>query len=385
MSILNENILVDVKYINQKLPRKNIMGRRWRMINNLVIGVTDLRARVGEFSTPWMAPTNPLYAMPDFQYCPDSLSDLFDRRALELLEESRRTNKTILVFWSGGIDSTAVLSSFLKNWKPQDLERIAVVMSSNSILENFEFYHKFISGKIRCLHYPLLDMTNELLESNIVVHGDPGDCLFGPSMPAYRALVENGQHLEPYRRHLDRIIDSLQPPESSPHYVEGFGKWIVEKFTDNLEQVAPPGVDTVVGWWWWTYYNFKWQFSCQRPFFFNRSDFKAPISDKNLQDYARNVYFGTDYFQNWSHSNLHRLIGNSTSTHKLDARTYIRELDHNEFYFSKKTKTAGAPANSELRTSAYLPLCYDKNWVGHYYWEDHLDANAHIALETYKG
>lgn len=385
MSVIRNNVMVDARYVNLNNPRKNIMGRRWRLTSNLIIGVTDLRARKGDFSTPWNAPTNELYRMPEFHYTNDRLSDLLDRRASEILKESRDSGKRVMVLWSGGIDSTAVLASLIKNWPMADLGRIQVVMSTLSMMENFEFYKKFISGKLDCLHYSLLDMTDDLLCQNIVLHGDPADCLFGPSMPAYREFVDSRRHHDPYRKHLKRMAEIIQPPEGSAHYVEGFGDWWVEKVTANLEQVAPPGVDTVAAWWWWTYYNFKWQFSCQRPFFFNRSDFKKPLSDHNLESYARNVYFGTDYFQQWSHSNINRLIESDHTSHKIDARKYILELDHNEIYFNKKTKLAGAPANSEARTSVNLPLCYDKNWVGYYYWEDKLDAESYALLETYKG
>jgi hypothetical protein len=386
-NLLKESVMIDARFINGIRARssKNPMGVMWRMSINVLIGVTDLRPRIGNFATPWSAHSNPLYKMPEFRYITDSLKDLLDRRALEIMSTAKKENKRIMILWSGGIDSTTVLSSFIKNCSTQDLELITVVMNTASMIENFEFYRKFISGKISCFHYSKFDVTDELLDSYILLHGDPADCLYGPSIPAYRPLMEEGKHLENYRHHLDRMAEIIQPSPDSYHYVEGMGKWWVDKVTANLEEVSPANIETVADWWWWTYYNFKWEFSCQRPFYFSRRDFKNSISDENLKFFADNVYYGTDQFQNWSYSNLKNLIGRDRSTHKIEAKNYIFELDKNQSYYDNKTKMAGAPGNQDLRLTSYLPLCYDKNWVGYYYWEHDLDNESASLLEDFKG
>ena len=377
--------MVDVRYINLNRRRRNNFGKCWRGTINHIIGAHDLRARLGTFSTPWRAPSNPMYAAPNFQFNSSTLSELLNRRAMQLLEISTSQQKKVMVLWSGGIDSTTVLSSLIKNWTAQDLKNLTVVMSPNSIIENIEFYQKFISNKLDCLHYSKLDITDEILSKNIIIHGDPADCLYGPSTPAYRSLIDSGQHLEPYEKHLDRMAEIIQPASSAPHYVEGFGKWWVNKVTDNLREVNPENVTTVADWWWWTYYNFKWEFSCQRPFTFNRKDFKKGISTENLQSFANTTFYNTPEFQNWSYTNLKNLIGKDLSTHKIEARRYIYDLDKNEMYFKNKTKMAGAPANSVVRGTSDLPLVYDNNWVGYYRWEGSLDEESFYLLETYQG
>ena len=125
---------------------KKPYAKFWMRTQHLLIGILDLRARLGTFTTPWNIPSNPLYKIPEFKIIKDTLKDLLDTRALEIYNEAKNTNKKIAVMWSGGIDSTAVLTAFLKNIPIVDQNIITVVCDTNSILENIEFYKKFISN-----------------------------------------------------------------------------------------------------------------------------------------------------------------------------------------------------------------------------------------------
>ena len=96
--------MVDVRYINLNRRRRNNFGKCWRGTINHIIGAHDLRARLGTFSTPWRAPSNPMYAAPEFRVNSNTLSELLDQRAMQLLEISRSQQKKVMVLWSGGID-----------------------------------------------------------------------------------------------------------------------------------------------------------------------------------------------------------------------------------------------------------------------------------------
>ena len=165
-------------------------AKYWIRTQHLLMGIIDLRARVGTFTTPWNIPSNSLYKIPEFKIINDSLEDLLDERALEIYYSAKKTNKKIAIMWSGGIDSTSVLTAFLKNVPVADKNIITVVCDTNSILENIEFYKKFISNKLTCIHYRTINITEEFLQSYILLHGDPGDCLFGPSISKYQYFVD---------------------------------------------------------------------------------------------------------------------------------------------------------------------------------------------------
>jgi hypothetical protein len=348
---------------------KNKNATYWQSLNRCIIGVADWRSRVGKFENPWNASTSPEFAPPALAYTPDTFEDIANHRALELIDEAKNSNRRLLLLWSGGIDSTFVLTSFIKNIEPADRELIIICCNFTSIFENTQFYVNYISNQFRCMPYQYFDLTPELLDNYIVIHGDPGDCLQGPSIPAYATFIEQGVHKEPWKNYVDQIAESIQPDPSHPYYAEGFGNWFTQRVCENLEEIQPENVTSIADWWWWTYYNFKWEFSCQRAFFFSRRDPTTEFTPAHIADFARNTYFNTADWQHWSYSNLDNLIGLDRSNHKHFARDYILELDGNDVYYSTKIKTAGAPADIITRRDNDIPFYFDKNWKGHYWSE----------------
>jgi hypothetical protein len=191
-------------------------------------------------------------------------------------------------------------------------------------------------------------ITNDFLEQNMLLHGDPADCLLGPSIMMYEKLMVDGRHLLPFKDHVDLIAKSIDSKKISlikQLAIPGFSRWYAEKITNNLLEVAPENVRTVADWWWWHYFNFKWQFSLMRPFVRRKVDGAEhdPIYTANLQGYLDTAFFNTARFQQWSYSNLHTLIGNSIANHKKQAKEYIFELDKNQTYLDYKVKTESMP------------------------------------------
>jgi hypothetical protein len=334
-----------------------------------------------------MAENDSFYPMPELRYTNSRLSDLLDARAHEILRISQTTGKKIAVLWSGGIDSTTVLVSFLKHVSPGDRDSIEVVMSSSSIVENFDFYRDHISGKLRCTQLLDFDICNDTLEKYIVLHGDPGDAVFGPSVSAFRHLIDDDRHLLPWKDHLDLIVDFFDQNQSV-NAVPGFGRWYVDSITENLLAVKPENVNTIADWWWWNYMNFKWTTSILRPFLHMRHDFKKPIQRQHHEDFARYTYFNADQFTQWSYSNLDnhfRDISRDRGAVKLEAKRYIFEFDQNQKYRDRKVKVPSKSYDFEKRISWIPPLYYDQHWVGHYTWEPGVTEAAMELLESFQG
>ena len=82
-----------------------------------------------------------------------SIEEICDEEALRLWE----TGKRIDVFWSGGIDSTAVLVAFLRTMPADGVGRIKVVCDESSYKEYPLFFEKFILNK---LSYYINDMSH---------------------------------------------------------------------------------------------------------------------------------------------------------------------------------------------------------------------------------
>jgi hypothetical protein len=383
---LKNSILVDNDSVSNYRVL-NVHGHSWARITQLVIGSTDLRARIGNFSTPWGATPDALYRAPDLKYVNYDLFDLIDKRALDIFEISKKVNKKIALMWSGGIDSTLVLTSFLKNLSAADLSNVEIILNSDSLVENFDFYQTFISGKFKLHHLLDFEINNDILDRYMVLHGDPGDCIFGPSLPAFWHLAREGKHTLPWREYRHFIADYFDNDESI-HRTPGFGLWYANKISKNLEEVRPDGIDTIADWWWWNYFNFKWTASIVRPFVRMRKDYSQPISRKHQQDFANYTFFNTDEFQLWSYSNLKnhfRDVQKGSSNVKQEAKNYIFKFDHNELYTSKKTKMAGRGIDFERRILRVSPMYYDQEWIGHFGWESGATETAQEMLESFKG
>ena len=343
-----------------------------RRIHQHIIGVTDYRARKGYMYSLTGTKTSRGFELPELSYTDKSINEIADSRALEIFSNAKKLNKRLLILWSGGIDSTFVLTSFLKNLDAADRDIITVCCNMDSIFENTQFYIDNISNKLNCMHYNSeFKIDNNLLSEYIIVHGDPGDCIFGPSLPAYRKFIDDGVHTESYKKHYQDLLTSI-PDDPA---VIGFGSWFVDQITNNLEEVKPDNVESIADWWWWTYINFKWEFSCQRPLFFSRVDYKESFSNDVLDEFAANTYFNTPDWQCWSYSNLRTLIPAGTGSevlqqHKALPKQYINDYSPNLNYVKYKTKVSGAPADVLTRQTAVVPVFFDSNWKGYYLHEN---------------
>lgn len=369
----------------------NINGRYWLAMTNIIFALTDIRARVGTFSDPWNSERSTLFTPPPFTFVNDRLSDLLDQRALELSEIAKSQGRRILIMWSGGIDSTVVVSSFIKNLSPADMENVSILLTLNSIIENPDFYQNHIAGRIHCMPYLDYSVNEENINKYMVLHGDPADCIFGPSTAMFADLVPTGDHLKPFKDNVHLIaktIDYKSLKTIKRLQVEGFGRWYANKVTENLLDVAPPGVETISDWWWWHYYNFKWEFSIWRYVLRRKVNGyeKQALSDESINRIVDHTYFNTDKFQQWSYSNLRNHVGKDLSSHKLQAKQYIYELDHNEMYLAHKTKFESVPSyNQGAALRLYKPFLWAKDWTGYYHDEPQLRVACIDRLESYKG
>jgi hypothetical protein len=370
---------------------RNPKGRFWVAQRYIVMAVTDLRARSGEFETPWNAATDPLFKLPPLIHINDRLSDIVDQRAIELNQTAKDQNKHIMIMWSGGIDSTLVVSSFIKNLSAADLQNVTIVLTLNSIMENYNFYQTQIAGRVNCVSWLTVNFTNEFLEKNIVLHGDPGDCLFGPSISMYKDLMPDCKHLESYKNHLTTIAKTIEERNKEAvlkFNVTGIGKWYADRITRNLEESAPADITNVAEWWWWHYINFKWQYSIMRPIFRRKTDGSelSPTTRENIESYCQNSFFNTDRFQQWSYSNLPYHVGNDQKNHKKQAKDYIYELDNDDVYRTHKIKIESVPVYDD---SAYFitkrPLLWSADWTGYHTEHPGLTDACVLHLEKFRG
>lgn len=360
------NVLKITPMLSAEMQTLSPDAKKYLYLPHILVGVHEVRARIGTFNNPWGATVPSWYQPAPFKFITTSLNDLADQRAIELTNIAKRTNKKIIICWSGGIDSTFILTAFLKNISPADQELITIACTSQTIATNTQYYIKFLSNnkRINVVNITNISATNEFLNKNLIVHGDPGDGIFGPSSGMYRYFVDNNQHLEPWKKHLTKIIEYLEPTIDRDSFTEpGIANWWINIVTRTLEESGQADyISSVSDLWWWHYFNFKWNV-CLYPFF---NTLLSPLDQtgitvENQKDYADTIFFNTADFQNWSYSNLKELVGsNPAVTHKLKPREYIYEFDKNFKFFSHKRKTSAPSPTTKLQKGGIIG--YDKDF-----------------------
>ena len=305
--------------------------------------------------------TTSLFPIPDFHPLSRSFEDICDERALEILGRGELLNKKIYVFWSGGIDSTLVLVSFLKNASVVQKRNVVVLMSEESITENPNFYNDHIRGQLTIqssANFPLLLGTPHL-----IVNGEHCDQLFGSDIVAkFVAQFGAAEMHKPYSR--ETIADFYRTFLIS----EADTNFYVDMF-ERVKNAAPVPIDTNYLFFWWINFALKWQTVSIRTLSF--------ASARNIKDitpsYVENNYipfYRTNDFQLWSMSNLDKKIRDEWRTYKWPAKEIIYNF----------TKDADYRDNKIKRGSLHFLVVQQKNWP---FIDEHFHFSQQMDREQY--
>lgn len=141
-------------------------------------------------------------------------------------------SKKIVVTWSGGIDSTMVVSEFLKI-APHD--QLIIMMNNNSILEYPEFYQNYIKDKLETRHmdfYSNNQLSNSI-KDGIIVTGHLMDPVFGIGM--YNVMPEK------------RLAQKI------PDFLSELDKFSQDSYNRLINACPRPLVDVKDFFWWFDY------------------------------------------------------------------------------------------------------------------------------------
>ena len=293
-----------------------------------------------------------------------SYGDISVKRAKEILELSKKLMKPISLFYSGGIDSTTSLISFLlaeNNW--QNLkEQLIVYLSPESISENPDFYNKFIRGHFRTrssyLFFECFD------KNSLVVSGEGNDQLFGSDIGA--TIVKKKGTAFLFEKFSDQSLNellSIFPLTSS-------GKNNLQNVFSMLAKQSPSGIDNIFEFVWWLNFTCKWQ-----NVFIRMLSFANRTSRKNIdQAFIDNYYhcfFMTKDFETWSIWNKDIKIQDNWKKYKFEAKKFIFDFTKDKYYFENKVKV-GSLFNIIVQQPAALAIDND------YTFHDELDFSKFL-------
>lgn len=255
-----------------------------------------------------------------------SFSDVTDKQLMHLYQT--RWNKRWLVLWSGGIDSTVIVASILKNLSPADRSNVDIACNRISIYENPKFYYEHILPNFKLIDSNFLNLDDLLFEKYYVIDGEPADQLYGGI--ASRGMIDPNTVLKSWRNDPDELLDFFTNEVDRP-----FAEWYYESTKENIDSVTVP-VETYYDFTWWLFFNMTWSSILLRPLHFQLSN-----SVDSLTSYFTNVipYFNTIEYQLWSMTNRIGIKYNAgIGERKLASKKYIYDFDHDEYYFCFKTK-----------------------------------------------
>lgn len=313
----------------QKHIRENYPGMRlFEKVFSVFARNMTFFDRTGTIKLPINVKSVPGLEMPVYRKMTKSFDEICQERAKGLIQLAKITDRKIAVMYSGGIDSTLILTSFMKAC-PDDLRYITVLMNSSSIDENRKFYQDYVIRMFKDIKhsdfFPLFIGDPRY----IYVTGEGNDQLFG-SMVTRKMITLYGEPSihEPLTR--SRIESFFNNTLNNQRYAEQLTELIF-----RVKDKAPEAVkiDTPFLFFWWLNLTCKYQSVYVRSAAYaQRHKYNVKFND-NYQ-----MFFDREEFQLWSMNNTDLLIEDSWKSYKQHAKDIIFEYNKDEDYRKNKVK-----------------------------------------------
>ncbi len=339
-------------YWDNLYPRLGPNAQFWIDIGRY-LGKNRIINRHGTWASPWKTKIAPGFEMPS--YNPNfkmTFEEITYQKTLDIKKIIHTTDSRIGVFYSGGIDSTVCLAALIQFLNPEELQKIDVCLSAESIIENPYFYEKFILNKMNVFDSAKIRYDYFQQNGHYAITSDQGDSIFGTELGtklyySYFSRLKNlsvasRSHLisisekisdpdTPYENYKDLLINYFQLPQSPE-----FGEKFYNSLDENIKSSLVP-VLSLHDFFWWYIFNIKYLECALRSTIYYTT---APDIEKSIRHTVIN-WFNDPNYQLWSMANNNngtKIKGLSPASYKFAARQFIYELDKNDWYFKYKSK-----------------------------------------------
>lgn len=251
-----------------------------------------------------------------------ALGTIMDERMAEIL--AKYSSGKVVVAWSGGVDSTAVICAYLRSGAP--LDRLTIVCTEDSIEEYPLFYELLRKLGVNInIAYSVTDELSDV-ECEVILTGCCGDQLFGSVVNTHNVNLYN----EPW-------VDALR--------TYAYGKRKVKLSNRSLEILEAVytdyGKNLGVEIEQWCEFLWMMNFGCKWTFMQHGTN----LSLAGTPNYGKAVAFFEDIkFQRWAVTRFpslrERNPHTNVLTYKAELKQYILNYTADRTYFQSKGKMA---------------------------------------------
>ena len=336
------------------LKSSTYIHNKWFNLSNNPRWPWHTNSRVSPLNTPWhLHPT--LFPIPEINESESRFDVVLDFVADEFGKSIESSDKTVYLYWSGGIDSTAILVSILKTWNQTLLKRLVILCDTASLHENAYFYHKFVKGQLAEQSVSSFEIDENNYDKIIIVDGEGGNqCLAG-------VYVQKLAYLGRF----DLLTTPWRKQKNLKELLLGAEDFNIDLVTDSIKH-APVDIVSGYDFLWWTNYNFKYDDVMIRKMF-SHSKLLTPQQTKILWDNGIYRFYQHSRMQVWAMNNCQQREEKLHVTAKYVQKKYIYQFDKNDFYWSSKTEQgSNSPRLQETYPNSGMfksPMfAIDKDW-----------------------
>jgi hypothetical protein len=335
---------------------RNVQGKEWALwsaVYKIYGSAVPIIDRTGTIKTPISIGVPKQLELPLYD---DNFSlsykDCCSLRVLELVELQDKLNVPIQLMYSGGIDSSLILASFIDTiGVSETARRVEILMSQESIHENPWMWTKFIRPHFKILNSE--NFKNHFTKNSIITAGEGNDQLLGADI--FRHIVGWGG---------DGVLNKSRNSDLITGYMihKGMTSEEVDCWYDLFDAViskAPCPITTVGDWWQWINLTCKWSSVYFRAF---RSTPKDSPLDENYLNVFYQQFYCNNNFQKWSMKNRTQKHQGNFLTYKFHARELVASITNTPEYLTKIKR--GSLYEIIRTTKTYSVL--DENYQPHY-------------------
>lgn len=300
------------RHLDLDIMCKKELNQHYRLCESMCKIYGDTRSCYARFGPNTIGGYQTPYQLFDLETLTSGTKQSFDRVTDLRLEslQKRFDDRPWLVCWSGGIDSTVIVASLLRNLTKSQRSKITVFCNLDSVWLAPKFFTQFIKPNFQILDSTAFDVW-PLLDRYLVIDGDLADYLW-PSRFAYQ-LGRNAKNPWIHQRSLvDFFADKLGDDVGAKNFVAA----VIE----NIVQ-TPVTCDTNADWLWWVNFNFKYLDGIMRKYY---RGIDRPFADIHA-NYI-NWYHDQGY-HSWALNHIQEMnYSLDISQHKKPAKQYVSHL-----------------------------------------------------------